>query len=163
MSLFFKPVFEHWTGGEATPTNRTGRQKDWLIQPSNWSRSYSPAPLSNPACDAMRTMKGVSIKHIGGGLTRSGALLSQVKHVFNACLKSLFTCGEATQVNKWCNSSRTKFKNFHQVVWNYIEIINMTPPRWSGSSWCTTGAFTRPWGVLETQNLVDRENWPWKT
>ena len=27
------------------PTNRTGRQKDWLIQPSKGARSYSPVPL----------------------------------------------------------------------------------------------------------------------
>ena len=45
MSLFFKPVFYHWTGGEATPTNRTGRQKDWSMQPSKGARSYSPLPL----------------------------------------------------------------------------------------------------------------------
>ena len=29
MSFFFKPVFEHRAGREATPTNRRGRQKDW--------------------------------------------------------------------------------------------------------------------------------------
>ena len=45
MSLFFKPVFEHWTGWEATPPNRKGRQKDWLIQPNKGARSYSPVPL----------------------------------------------------------------------------------------------------------------------
>ena len=33
--LISKPVFEHWTGGEATPTNRTERQRDWLIQGNN--------------------------------------------------------------------------------------------------------------------------------
>ena len=40
MFLIFKPVFEHWTGGEASPTNRTERQKDWLIHPSNIWQSY---------------------------------------------------------------------------------------------------------------------------
>ena len=28
-----------------TPTNRTGRQKDWLIQPRNGARSYSAVPI----------------------------------------------------------------------------------------------------------------------
>ena len=34
--------------------------------------------------------------------------------------EDLFTCGEATQVNKWCisssSSSSAKFKNLHQEV-----------------------------------------------
>ena len=43
----FKPVFEHLTGGPATPTNRMERQSGLLIHPCNGARSYSSASHLN--------------------------------------------------------------------------------------------------------------------
>ena len=51
------------------------------------------------------------------------------------------------------HQQRTKLKNLHQEVWNYIKIINTTPPRWSDSSWCTTGASSRPQGCSRDPKL----------
>ena len=39
--LFFKPLFEHWTGGQATPANWTERQCWLLIHPINAPRCCS--------------------------------------------------------------------------------------------------------------------------
>ena len=39
--LIFQPVFEHWTGGEATPTNQ--RQCRLLIHPCNGIKSFARA------------------------------------------------------------------------------------------------------------------------
>ena len=63
----FKPVFEHWTGGQATPSNRTERQCWLLIHPCNiwesyWhaldfgclqSRAETPFEVTEPAAEAI--------------------------------------------------------------------------------------------------------------
>ena len=45
--LIFKPVFEHWTGGETMPTNQMERHFRLLIHPCNGTRYYSCASHLN--------------------------------------------------------------------------------------------------------------------
>ena len=45
--LIFKPVFEHWTGGETMPTNQMERHFRLLIHPCNGTRYYSRASHLN--------------------------------------------------------------------------------------------------------------------